>query len=298
VTGGSSQGLDLVATVFSRAGDTVFVEEPTYFLAFQILRDHGLKLVGVPVDQDGMRIDALEALLEKHRPAFVYTIPSYHNPGGHCMSAENRSRLVELSRERGFLIVADEVYQLLHYEGEPPPALGTMIESDTVLSLGSFSKILAPSLRLGWIQTGAGLRDRLLANGLVSSGGSINHHASHVVRRGIDLGLQGEHVGMLRRALGRRVQAMDEALQTHFGHLARWHRPGGGYFFWLRFDDTVDTGTLLEPARAGQTGFQPGSLFSCEGGLTQYLRLSFAHYDEADIREGLSRLAEVFEARL
>jgi DNA-binding transcriptional MocR family regulator len=98
-----------------------------------------LKLVGVPVDQDGMRVDALETLLDEHEPAFVYTIPSYHNPGGQCMSAERRARLVDLSQQHGFLIVADEVYQLLHYDEEPPPAFGTMIQSDTVLSLGSFS---------------------------------------------------------------------------------------------------------------------------------------------------------------
>lgn len=298
VTAGSSQGLDLVSTVFSRAGDTVFVEEPTYFLAFQILRDHGLKLVGVPVDEDGMRVDALEALLGEHSPALVYTIPSYHNPGGHCMSAERRARLVKLSQERGFLIVADEVYQLLHYDEEPPPAFGTMIDGDTVLSLGSFSKILAPGLRLGWIQTGAGLRDRLLAGGFVNSGGSINHLASHVVRHAIDLGLQGEHLRMLRRALGGRVDAMDHALHSDFNDLATWHRPGGGYFFWMRFDESIDTGALLGPAREGQTGFQPGSLFSSGGRLTNYLRLSFAHYDEADIREGVSRLAEVFDSRV
>jgi len=295
VTGGSSQGLDLVSTVFSASGDTVFVEEPTYFLAFQILRDHGLNVVGVPVDEDGMRMDALEALLEKRRPAFVYTIPAYHNPGGHCMCADRRGRLVELSREHGFLIVADEVYQLLHYDEEPPPAFGTLVESDTVLSLGSFSKILAPSLRLGWIQTGAGLRNRLLENGLVNSGGSLNHHASHLVRSAMDLGLQAEHVQTLRRVLGGRVDAMHDVLEAHFGHLATWHRPGGGYFFWLRFDESIDTASLLDRAKEGQTGFQPGSLFSSRGGMANYLRLSFAHYAEGEIREGISRLAEVFE---
>jgi len=295
-TGGSSQGLDLVAAAFSRAGDTVFVEEPTYFLAFQILRDHGLNVVGVPVDRDGMRLDVLESLLRKHRPAFVYVIPSYHNPGGHCMSAHRRVRLVELSQAHGFYIVADEVYQLLHYHGEPPPALGTLTESDTVLSLGSFSKILAPSLRLGWIQAGAGIRDRLLARGFVNSGGSINHHASHVVRHALNLGLQGEHLRKIRRVLGRRVEVMHEALEADLGDLATWHRPGGGYFFWLRFGESMDTGRLLDRARRARTGFQPGSLFSSQGGMANRLRLSFAHYDKAGIQEGIARLAEVFDS--
>ena len=294
LTAGSSQGLDFVSTVFGNSGDTVFVEEPSYFLAFQILRDHGLHLVGVPVDDDGMRTDALEALLKEHDPTLVYIIPSYHNPGGHCMSHQRRARLMELSRQHGFLIVADEVYQLLHYHEEPPPAFGTMIDCDTVLSLGSFSKILAPGMRLGWIQAGPGLRKRLQENGFVSSGGSINHYASHIVRHAIDLGLLEKLVRELRAAYRDRVQVMQESLEAHLGHLATWQRPRGGYFFWLRFDESVDTAAFLDRARELQTGFQAGALFSCDGRLGNYLRLSFAHYDEDDIREGVARIGRVF----
>jgi len=295
VTGGSSQALDLVSTVFSTSGETVLVEEPSYFLAFQIFRDHGLKVVGVPTDGDGIRIDALEALLTEHDPAFIYTIPSYHNPGGHCMSTKRRARLIELSQQHGFLIVADEVYQLLHYFDDPPPAFGTMIESDTVLSLGSFSKILAPAMRLGWIQTGPRLRKRLLENGFVNSGGSISHYSSHIVRHAIDLGLQQAHVKELKRTYRGRVEAMQDSLQTQFGDLAIWQRPDGGYFFWVRFADGVDTATFRDRARELQAGFQPGSVFSSDGGLGNFLRLSFAHYDEDDIREGIARIRPIFD---
>jgi DNA-binding transcriptional MocR family regulator len=295
VTGGNSQALDLVSTVFSKSGDTVFVEEPSYFLAFQIFRDHGLNIVGVPVDDGGVRIDALEALLHQHDPAFFYTIPSYQNPGGHCMSAGRRARVVELAEQHGFLIVADEVYQLLYYYDEPPPAFGTMIESDTVLSLGSFSKILAPAMRLGWIQTGPALRRRLIANGFINSGGSVSHYASHIVRHAIDLGLQQEHVRELQRVYRDRVEAMHDALQSQFGELATWRRPDGGYFFWLRFADHVDTTRVRKKARELRTGFQAGRAFSSDGGLGNFLRLSFAHYDEDDIREGIARMRPLFE---
>jgi 2-aminoadipate transaminase len=295
VTAGNSQALDVVSTVFSKSGDTVFVEEPSYYLAFQIFRDHGLNVVGVPIDDNGMQVDALEALVNEHHPALVYIIPSYHNPGGHCMSAERRVRLIELSRQQGFLIVADEVYQLLHYYDEPPPALGTMIESDTVLSLGSFSKILAPAMRLGWIQTGPGLRKRLLDNGFIVSGGSVSHYSSHIVRHAIDLGLQRAHVMELKRTYRRRVEAMQDSLQSQFGDLAIWQRPDGGYFFWLRFDDQVDTARFRDRARELQTGFQPGSVFSSDGRLSNFLRLSFAHYDEDDIREGIARMRPMFD---
>lgn len=295
VTGGASQALDLVSTVFAKPGDTIFVEEPSYFLAFQIFRDHGLNIVGIPVDEDGMQLEPLQQELARHEPAFVYTIPSYHNPGGQSLSAERRKKLVELSRQHQFLIVADEVYQFLSYSGEPPPALGTMIDSDTVVSLGSFSKILAPGLRLGWIQTSDVLRQRLMATGFLNSGGCINHYASHIVRRAIDLGLLEEHVVSLRRAYRSRIDAMDGALREHFSDIARWTRPDGGYFFWVEVSPTVDTALLKRKAVAAGSGFQPGNLFSSSGGLHNYLRLSFAHYAAEDIVEGIARLRPIFD---
>ena len=294
VTAGNSQALDLISTVFSEAGDTVFVEEPSYYLAFKIFRDHGLNVVGVPIDAEGMRIDALEELLHEHSPAFVYTIPSYHNPAGCCLTSERRTRLIELSQEHGFFIVADEVYQLLNYFDEPPPAFGTMTESSTVLSLGSFSKILAPGLRLGWIQTSPELRQRLTTNGFVNSGGSISHYSSHIVRYAIDLGLQDAHLADLRRTYRSRVEVMHDALQQQIGDLATWRPPDGGYFFWPRFRRDVDTASLRERARDLQTGFQPGAAFSNDGSLCNSLRLSFAHYNEDDIREGIARLTPLF----
>jgi DNA-binding transcriptional MocR family regulator len=169
-----------------------------------------------------------------------------------------------------------------------------MIESDTVLSLGSFSKILAPALRLGWIQTRPTLRKRLLENGFVNSGGSVNHYASHVVRHAMDLGLQKAHVERLRRTYRNRVEAMHESLKARFSDLATWKRPGGGYFFWLRFADDIDTAAIREKAKELQTGFQPGSVFSSDGKLGNFLRLSFAHYGEDEIHEGVARLRKAF----
>lgn len=293
VTAGTSQALDLVSTVFSNPGDTVFVEEPSYYLAFQIFRDHGLNLVGVPIDEDGLRVEVLEEMLAKHKPAFVYTIPSYHNPSGRCLSAVRRRRLIELGQQHGFLIVADEVYQLLHYYDKPPAALGTMVDNDTVLSLGTFSKILAPAMRLGWIQAGPRLQKRLVENGFVTSGGSVSHYSSHIVRQVIDLGLQHHNVEKLRRTYRNRVEAMQEALESSFSDLATWKRPEGGYFFWLRFNEGLDTAALRERAIELQTGFQPGSVFSNNGRLNNFMRLCFSHYDEDGLREGITRLRKV-----
>ena len=177
----------------------------------------------MPVDEHGIVIDELLRALRDQKPAFLYTIPSFHNPTGICASDERRRRLVALSVEHEFLVVADEVYQLLHYDGIPPPALGTMIDSGSVLSLGSFAKILAPGMRLGWIQAADKLRQRLLAHGFVNSGGSINHFSSHVVRHAIDRGLLASHIDKLRIAYGSRVAAMDDALRKHFSDIGEWH---------------------------------------------------------------------------
>lgn len=295
VTAGNSQALDFVCTQFTRAGDTVFVEEPSYFLAFQIFRDHGLKIVGIPVDQDGMDIDRLEAELARVKPTLVYTIPSYLNPGGQTLNAKRRARLAELSLNHDFLIVADEVYQLLYYDEPPPAPFGAIAEEQgekgSILSLGSFSKILAPALRLGWIQAAPNLMKKIMSSGTVNSGGSFNHFTSHVVRHAIDLGLQDSHLEHLRSTYRGRVAAMDLALQQHLGGLAKWSRPKGGYFFWLELSRGVDSSKLRQMAGQYQTGFQPGPVFSSAGGFENCLRLSFAHYSETEITEGVARLA-------
>lgn len=291
VTAGNSQALDFVCAQFSRPGDVVLVEEPSYFLAFRIFRDHGLKIVGVPLDGAGMDLAALEAAVHRHRPRLVYTIPSYQNPTGQLMPERNRARLVELARENGFTIVADEVYQPLWYGSPPPPPLAAWSVKGPVLSLGSFSKILAPGMRLGWIQAGPEAVARLNDSGVVTSGGSFNHFSSLVVRHAMTSGALASWVEQLRLAYAQRLDAMDAALHEHLGDRARWLRPGGGYFFWVELDPGTDSVQGLERARSLGTGFQPGAASSCTGEQKHCIRLSFAHYGPDAIREGMARLA-------
>ena len=292
VSGGNSQALDFVCAQFAREGDTIFVEEPTYFLAHQIFRDHGLNVVGLPMDRDGLRTDILREKLKEHQPALLYTIPSYHNPCSYTLSGTRRQELATLSREHEFIVVADEVYQLLHYfDTPPPPAMGTLTEQGNILSLGSFSKIMAPGLRLGWIQASHNLMDRILQTGVVNSGGSFNHFTSQVMRHAIDLGLQQSMLDKLRAVYRRRAETMETVLQAEFADKARWQRPGGGYFFWLELDHKVDARALKTKAMKNGVGFQPGEIFSCAGGFQNFIRLSFAHYRRDQIREGISRLS-------
>jgi DNA-binding transcriptional MocR family regulator len=298
VTAGNSQALALVCTQLTRPGDTVFVEEPSYFLAFNILRDHGLKLVGIPIDENGMVVENLEAALQQYKPTLVYTIPSYHNPTGYSMSAARRQRLAELSLEYEFVIAADEVYQLLHYFEPPPVAFGSLAEQQgdesRIVSMGSFSKILAPGLRLGWIQSSASLIGRLMTDGVVSSGGSLSHFSSQVVRHAITLGLQDQHLLHLREVYRGRVEAMDRALHQHLGDVASWQKPQGGYFFWLELSPDFDALDLRARAPSFKTGLQAGPVFSATGQFRNCIRLSFSHYSPEQIQEGVARLAMLF----
>jgi DNA-binding transcriptional MocR family regulator len=294
LSAGNSQALDFICRQFTQPGDTVFVEEPTYFLAFRIFRDHGLNIVGIPMDENGMDIDRFEQALARHRPKLVYTIPSFHNPTGRTLTGERRERLVALSREHGFIIAADEVYQYLHYGKSPPPSFGAMVEQGNVLSLGSFSKILAPGLRLGWIQAKADYIHRMLTSGVIISGGNFNHFTSHVVCQLAENGMLEAHLAHLRVTYTARVEAMDQALREHLGEWATWKIPLGGYFFWLTLPEGTDVTDLQSAARLAGTGFQPGAACSSSGGLRNCLRLSFAHYGVAEIHAGVGRLGQAF----
>jgi 2-aminoadipate transaminase len=295
LSGGASQALDYICTQLSRPGDSIIVEEPCYFLAYQIFKDHGLNIITVPLDRDGMDLDALEAVLSRVKPTLVYTIPIYQNPSGCSMSVERRKRLIALSQAHDFLIMADEVYHLLSYHGAPPAAFGTMLVGDTVLSVGSFTKILAPGLRLGWIQTSNKRVRQLTKAGLVNSGGSINQFTSMIVKQALDSGMAQKHLAELRTVYRERADTMDATLREQLSAHVNWTKPEGGYFFWLKLIKHVDVEALRERASALQVEFHPGALFSNNDGMQDYIRLSFAYYKQESIRSGIARLKTAFE---
>ncbi len=294
-TNGISQALGMICTLFTKPGDTIIVEEPTYFLALTIFADYDLKIVSVPVDKDGLLVDDLELLLKKYKPKFVYTIPTFQNPSGVTLLQGRREWLLGLAEKYDFLIVSDEVYHLLSYTRTPPKPLGCF-ESDHVLSLGSFSKILAPGLRLGWIQTSQKLLGKLINYGVIASGGGLNPFTGAVVRSVLDLGLQTNYLTHLKRLYAERSSLLVKSLREHLPE-CQVAEVNGGYFVWLRLPD-IDTSELLVKAKSHNVGFQPGTKFSDSGGLKEYLRLCFAFYDELQLREGVRRLAEVLKEEL
>ncbi len=297
-TTGISQGLDFICSLFTRPGDTIFVENPTYSLALGIFADHRLNVVGLPMDKGGVIIEALEEELAHQTPVFFYTIPTFNNPTGLTLSEARREKLVQLSQEYNFLIIADEVYHLLAYTSTPPSPMAKYIEAASVLSLGSFSKILAPGLRLGWIQTHSNSMNRLTTNGLIFSGGGLNPFTSAIVQSAIELGLQEKQLLYLKKVYLQRKNALNTALRENLPDSVSFVEPDGGFFTWLQLPQHVDTANLLPEAHRHDVSFAPGSFFSPRRDLKNYLRLSFAYYQESELVDGAKRLAAVINRNI
>ncbi|HEX5641549.1 MAG TPA: PLP-dependent aminotransferase family protein [Thermoleophilia bacterium] len=301
VSGGISQAVDQVLTVLAAPGDVVFVECPTYNLALGIIADHPVDVVGVPLDAEGIDVDALAAAVREarasgRRPRLLYTIPTFHNPAGVSLSAPRRKQLLELARREDLLLVEDDVYRELVYEGEAPPALRALDPAAPVIRLGSFSKSLAPGLRLGWIDAPAALRERLAAYGTLESGGCVSQFSAHVVAALLAAGAYTAHVAALRHAYASRRDALAAALRDHLPAGCAFTVPAGGFFLWVTLPPGLAASRLLPVAERHRVAFAPGGRF-CADGDDRSLRLAFSLYDEASLAEGARRLgAAVTEA--
>jgi len=287
ISNGISQALELLCARFTQPNDSIFVEEPSYFLALHIFKDHDLNIISIPLDEQGLNTDVLEDKLKTHKPKFVYTIPIHQNPSGVTLSEARRQKLLELAEMHDFLVLADEVYQLLSYSPDVPKPLAHFAMSERVISLGSFSKILAPGLRLGWIQTAPKFIERLLQRGVIRSGGGLNPMTSAVVKTALDLGLQDGYLNFLKRTYQENLETMDSALKDS---AFSYHKPNGGYFFWLELPEGLKATSLHEVAQKHKVNFQVGSKFSSTGALENFIRLCFSYYRPAELKEGVTRL--------
>ena len=298
VTGGISHGLDLVLSWISAPGDAVLVETPTYHLATRILRDRGLKLVPVPTDADGLRVDAAaEAaaeLRQEGRPArALYLVPTFNNPTGVSLSVERRAALLALAEAEGLLIIEDDVYRELAYDGPAPPSLWSMAAPGTVARLGSFAKTLAPGLRLGWLTGPGELVRRMVEGGLLDSGGGINHFTALAVAVLCEAGDFDAQVVVLRAAYSERREALVAALREHLPGCGV-RRPEGGFFVWVELPEGgPGASELAARAEAEGVGYLPGERFHLDGGGRHCLRLAFSLYGPEELREGARRLGRV-----
>ena len=290
-TNGASAALDLLCTLYTKPGDLIFVEEPTYFLARRIFADHQLQVKAISMDRDGMDIEQLEEKLSRVKPKFIYTIPTFHNPASVTLAQNRRERLVNLSHQHNFLLIADEVYQFLAYDTTPPQPLAAFTSQvEQVISINSFSKILAPGLRLGWIQAHQKAIKRLAECGLLDSGGGLNPFTSGIVCYLIQAGDLTQNIANLKGIYQKRLAAMHKVL-TQYLPEADYFMPHGGYYFWVRLAG-LNTSQLWVKAREYGVDFRPGTLFSSQMGLQEYLRLSFSYYDASQIERGIKKLAK------
>lgn len=295
VTAGASQGLDIICTLYTEPGQTVLVAEPTYFLALEMFADRGLKVVPVPCDEEGPVIGELQAALATHRPALFYLVPSFANPTGVSLTPERSDALMAVTADSGTLVVADEVYRLLQFDGRPPAGLADGGQPH-VVSLNSFSKTLAPGLRLGWLAGSAPVLERVAGSGFLRSGGGLNPFVAAVVGQLLEDGRFREHVRYLREVYRQRAEALAQGLREHAPQL-EFRQPTGGYFIWASAPGAEPERLRQEAERHG-VGYAPGAAFSTGARFADYLRLSFSHYAPAELEEGARRLGAAVQAAI
>ena len=285
VTNGSLQGMVFLAERF--AGERVLVEEPTYDRPLKILAAHGVETVPVAMDDEGLDLAALaDALDSGGKPAFLYTIPTFQNPSGRTLSVERRHRLAEIAREHELLVLEDDPYGLVRFDGEAPPTLFELEGGTRVAYSSSFSKTIAPGLRVGYFVLPNALERELeaLATSTYITPVLLGQATVFEFLRRGNFEPNLERVSTL---LGARRDAMLEALERELPD-ARWSKPQGGYFVWLELPEGADAGALLERATAAGVTFVPGADF---GGAPNTARLAFSFVSPDEIREGVRRLA-------
>ena len=292
VTNGSLQGFVFLAQRFR--GGRVLVEAPTYDRPLKILAGLGADAVALPVDDDGLDPDALAAELDRGpKPAFLYTIPTFQNPSGRTLSAERRRRVVELAQDHDLLVLEDDPYGLVRYEGEPPPTLFELDGGERIAYSSSFSKTIAPGVRVGYLVLPAELEADLEAIA-VSTYITPVLLGQATVHEFLSRGYLEPNLERVRRLLGARRDAMLAALDRELGAEAAWSRPEGGYFVWLDLPRGVSAAELLPHAADAGVTFVPGTDFYPRGeGGAGSARLAFSFVSPDEIDEGVSRLAEL-----
>ena len=296
VTTGGQQVIDLVCKTLLDPGDVVVTEAPTYPGAVPTFSTYQADVVQVTMDRDGMRVDELEQMLDElegsgRRPKFIYTVPNFHNPAGVTMSLERRRELVRIAGERELLILEDNPYGLLRYEGSPLPTLRSL-DDEFVIYASTFSKILSPGVRLGWTVAPAPILQKMnlgkQAADLCSS--SISQY---FVGAYFDSGPWEDYVRSLIELYRRRRDVMLDALAEHFPREAQWTHPEGGLFIWATLPEYIDTTDLLARALQENVAFVPGRAAFVDGRGGSSMRLNFSGVGEDEIREGVRRIGEV-----
>lgn len=311
ITNGSQQALDLIGKLLINPGDRLLVEEPTYLGALQAWNAYQAEYVSVPGDDDGLRTELLEAAL-RAGPKFMYVLPNFQNPGGTTLPLARRLEIVRLSHKYGIPIVEDDPYGALRFEGEHLPplvALDADFQSNAtpdghgymegnVIYLGTFSKTLAPGLRLGWAVAPVEIVEQLV----MCKQGADLHTSTFNQMLAWELvkdGFMDEHVRTIRRVYRERRDVMVAALERHFPEGCSWTHPEGGLFLWARVPEWIDTAEMVEEAVQARVAYVPGFAFYTEPGRGRNtMRLNFSNAQPAQIEEGIRRLGQLIRKML
>jgi 2-aminoadipate transaminase len=299
VTVASQQGLDLTAKIFVNIGDPVIVGLPTYVGGLGAFRSYGAKMIGIPLDDEGMRMDRLEKKLEelkckKQKPKFIYVVPDFQNPTGITMSETRRMKLIDLAHAYDVLIVEDSPYKELRYEGESQKSLFALDGTGQVVGLHTFSKILFPGMRLGWA-----IGDEAVIQKMVIAKQSVDlctpAFTQAIVAEFASRGLLNKVIDQVKVIYREKRELMLSSLEEYMPDLPglSWTRPQGGLFLWLRLPKNIDTERLFYEAVENDVAFVVGTAFYCDGGGKNAMRLNFSYPTKEHIVEGVKRLAHV-----
>ncbi len=297
ICGGSQQGLYLLARAFIEPGDTVAVEAPTYVGALQVFRAAGARLVSMPADREGLDPDRLGEMLERRPIKLIYVLPTFQNPTGATLSLERRQRLLAIARRHAVPVIEDDPYGELRYEGEPVPSLLSLADGPTspVVYLSTFSKVLFPGFRLGWVVAAPPLIERLAwVKALVDL--ESNPLAQWAVAEYLDRGQLDGHLAGLVPVYTARRDALERALRHEAGEMLSWRAPAGGFYLWVHLLGGLRAREVLAEASRLGVAFVPGDLFHVDGGGRDALRLAFSGLPPDQIEEGVRRLAAALTA--
>jgi 2-aminoadipate transaminase len=304
ITTASQQGLELISKIFIDPGDVVIVEMPSYLGGLNAFTTYRADLVTIPLDENGMRVDLLGEKLKEledaeRLPKFVYTVPDFQNPAGVTLSTDRREKLLEICYRYDLPLVEDTPYRELRFEGEAPPDLLSMDDRGHVVSLHTFSKILFPGMRLGWALASKDIIDKMeLAKQSMDL--CTPSFTQSIVLRYIERGLLDPQIQSIIEIYRRKRDIMLQALETHMPKVEglSWTRPQGGLFLWVTLPDEIDTEEMFNEAVENDVAYVLGKAFCANFGGEHSMRLNFSYPDEAEITEGVRRLAEAVKSRL
>lgn len=292
ITTGSQQSIDLISKMFINRGDTILVEKPTYMSALDVFNTYGAKIVGVEMDDDGLRMDALEQALKDHPEAkFLYTVPTFQNPTGRTLPVDRRQRMVELARQYDIVIIEDDPYGQLRFAGDPVPAVKSFDSDGRVFYLSTFSKTLTPGLRTGWV-----VADPAFIKHFTVIKQSADLHTDNVAQQVIaefltDFNID-EHIAKIRQVYRQREQLMIEQIQKHFPTGVKYTNPDGGLFIWVEIPGNINTQDLFDQCIKNNVAFVPGEPFYPGEPESGAFRLNFSNMSEEKIKDGIQRLGK------